>query len=184
MDITETLAPKSDQQNYDDYIAGARTVTVTGGKVLKGSEQPLHIDLAEYPGRPFKPNKSMRRVLAIAWGTETDAYIGRRLKLVGNPNVKYGGKAVGGIEIEAMSNLDKPLNISLTETRGKKRSFTVQPLPDVAPPTTPARDWKAEADNLAGNVEALRSLYMDAQANGATPDTLTHIQNKAQEPTE
>ena len=135
MDITETLAPRSDQQNFDDYLAGPRTVTVSAAHVVNG-EQPVLLELAEYPGRPYKPNKSMRRVIAKAWGTETDNYVGKRLTLVGNPDVRYGGKAVGGIEIAAMSSLEKPLSIPLTETRGKKRQFTVQPLPD-APKQAP-----------------------------------------------
>ena len=183
MDLTESIAPKTDQQNFDDYLLGPRTVTVS--EVKKGNpEQPVNVELKEYPGKPYKPNKSMRRVLVAAWGTDSSAYIGRRLTLVGNPKVIYGGKAVGGIEISAMSNLAKPLTLALTETRGKKRTFTVQPLPD-APnpaPTTP-RDWRTEAAALVGNVDGLRALYMDAQAAGADPDTLAHIKNQAQEQT-
>lgn len=132
MDLTESIAPKTDQQNFDDYLTGPRNVTISG--VSKGSaEQPVNVELTEYPGKPYKPNKSMRRVLVAAWGTDSSAYVGRRLTLVGNPNVSYGGKKVGGIEISAMSHLGKPLSLPLTETRGKKRNFTVQPLPDAAP---------------------------------------------------
>jgi hypothetical protein len=178
MDLSETIAPRSDQQNYDDYLAGSRTVTISA--VTAGNaEQPVNVELAEYPGRPFKPNKSMRRVLVMAWGADSTAYVGRRLTLVGNPAVKYGGKAVGGIEIAAMSHLDKPLNVALTETRGKKRPFTVQPLKEAPKPAQqpaqPARDWTAEADQLTGQTDALRALYMDAQAAGATPEQLAHI---------
>ena len=143
MDLTESIAPKTDQQNFDDYLTGPRTVTISG--VSKGSaEQPVNVELVEYPGKPYKPNKSMRRVLVSAWGTDSSAYVGRRLVLVGNPNVSYGGKAVGGIEIAAMSNIVKRLTLPLTETRGKKRSFSVDPLPDA--PATPQQDepWVAQ----------------------------------------
>jgi hypothetical protein len=136
MDISETLAPKSDQQNFDDYLTGPRTVTVSGVTV-PGGDQPVSVELAEYPGRPFKPNKSMRRVLAKAWGAESNAWIGRRMTLFGNPAVVYGGKAVGGIEIEAMSHLEKPLTMPLTAKRGQKKSFTVQPLKDAPVPAAP-----------------------------------------------
>ncbi len=37
---------------------------------------------------------------------------------------------VGGIEVAAMSHLDKPLTVALTATRGKRKNFTVQPLPE------------------------------------------------------
>ena len=127
MDLSESITPKSDQQNFDDYLTGPRTVTISA--VKQGSpEQPVSVELVEYPGRPFKPNKSMRRVLVAAWGADSTAYVGRGLVLFGNPKVIYGGKAVGGIEIAEMSHLDKPLTLALTETRGKKRSFTVKPL--------------------------------------------------------
>lgn len=173
MDISGTLAPKSDQQNFDDYLTGPRTVTITAVHV-PGGEQPVVVELAEHPGRPFKPNKSMRRVLAKAWGPDTDVWVGRRLTLFGNNTVTYGGKEVGGIEIAAMSHLDKPLKMPLTAKRGQKKDFTVQPLPDLI-----QRDWQAEATALGGDVDALRSLYMEAQHNGADAGTLAHIQTLA-----
>lgn len=129
MDITQTTAAKSDQQNFDDYATGPRTVTITE---VKGgsSEQPVEILLAEYPGRPYKPSKSMRRVLVASWGPETSVYIGRKMKLVGDPSVKFGGIAVGGIKIAELSHIDKPLKIALTVSRGKREPFTVAPLQD------------------------------------------------------
>lgn len=156
MDISGTLAPKSDQQNYDDYLTGPRTVTISGVDV-PGGEQPVHIHLAEYPGQPFKPNKSMRRVLAKAWGTDSEAWIGRGLTLFGNADVSYGGKAVGGIEIAAMSHIDKPLSMPLTAKRGQKKQFTVQPL---AAPVQ--RNWPAEID--AADIPTLQALWSEAPA--------------------
>lgn len=177
MDISETLAPKSDQQNFDDYLTGPRTVTVSAVNV-PGGEQPVSVDLVEYPGRPFKPNKSMRRVLAAGWGAESSAWVGRRLTLFGNPAVVYGGKAVGGIEIAEMSHLEKPLALALTATRGKRKNFTVGVL---TTPTTPARDWVTEA-KAAPDTDALRALWIDAKASGADDDTLKAIQTAKETP--
>lgn len=128
MDILSTTEPKSDQQNFDDYSIAPRTVTVT--EVKRGStEQPVEVHLAEFPGRPFKPSKSMRRVLIACWGPEASAYTGRHMTLYGDPTVKFGGKAVGGIRIAALSHIDEPKSIPLTVTRGKREPFIVQPLP-------------------------------------------------------
>jgi hypothetical protein len=165
MDISETLAPRSDQQNFDDYLAGPRTVTIAAGTVTGNAEQPVSLELVEYPGRPYKPNKSMRRVIAKAWGTETDNYVGRRMTLVGNPDVKYGGKAVGGIEVAAMSHLDGPLTMPLTETRGRKRMFTVQPLTE---PTRRAVDWDAELQAAGTDMSAIKAIYNRANQLGDT----------------
>lgn len=127
MDITRTVEPKSDQLNYDDVANSPVTITITE---VKGgpTDQPVHLHNAEYPGRPYKPGKSMRRVLIAAWGTEASAYVGRRITLYGDPTIKFGGDAVGGIRIRAMSHIDAPLTVALTVTRGKRAPFTVQPL--------------------------------------------------------
>ena len=128
MDILKTTEPKSDQQNYDDYVAGPRTVTVES--VKKGSaEQPVELHLVEFPGRPYKPGKSMRRVLVACWGPEASVYVGRRLTLYGDPEVKFGGQKVGGIRIAALSHIPEPVEINLTVTRGKRVPFVVQPIP-------------------------------------------------------
>jgi hypothetical protein len=70
MDMTDTIVPKSDQLNAEDLLTGPRTFTIT--EVRKGSaEQPVDIHLAEFPGRPFKPSKTVRRILVSAWGKPT-----------------------------------------------------------------------------------------------------------------
>jgi hypothetical protein len=137
MDITETLTPKSDQLNAEDLLTGSRTVTVE--KVTKGSvEQPVDIHLVEFPGRPFRPSKTSRRLLVAAWGAEASAYTGHRMTLYRDPEIKFGAEKVGGIRISHLSHIDKPLTISLTETRGKRKPHRIEPLPD-APATTPDR---------------------------------------------
>jgi hypothetical protein len=149
MDITETTAPKSDQQNFDDYVAGPRTVTIS--EVTKGSvEQPVDIGLVEFPGRPYKPSKSMRRVLVAAWGPEASAYVGRKMTLFGDPTVKFGGQVVGGIKIAALSHIEKRLTLSLTASKGKRVPLTVEPLADATPiVTNPNAELLAEIGALA-----------------------------------
>ena len=141
MDISESLAANSAQQNADEYLAGPKTVTVS--EVKKGTaEQPVDVHLVEFPGKPFKPAKSVRRVLAAAWGTDASQWAGRRLTIYCDPDVKYAGKAVGGLRVSHVSHIDKPVTVALTVTRGKREPFTVHPLPD-ATPYTPSQDWLA-----------------------------------------
>lgn len=129
MDITETTAPRSDQQNFDDYATASKTVTVE--EVKKGTvEQPVEVHLVEFPGRPFKPSKSMRRVLVACWGPEASEWVGRRMTLFGDPTIKFGKDTVGGIRIAALSHIDEAKTIPLTVTRGRRAPFTVEPLPD------------------------------------------------------
>ncbi len=134
MDITKALAPKSDQANADDFLTGPRTFTVEN--VQEGSEQqPVNVYLVEYPRKPFRPSKSMLRVLAAGWGPKVEAWAGRRLTLYTDPDVMFGGEKVGGIRISHMSHLRRPLSVPLTITRGNKRPFKVEPLNEQ--PATP-----------------------------------------------
>jgi hypothetical protein len=128
VDITRTVEPKSDQLNYDDVASTPLTITIVEVKA-GGPEQPVELHNSEYPGRPYKPGKSMRRVLIAAWGTEASAYVGRRITLYGDPTIRFGKDAVGGIRIRALSHITEPLTVALTVTRGKRAPFTVQPLP-------------------------------------------------------
>jgi hypothetical protein len=169
MDLTESIIPKSDQLNSDDLIANAVTVTIT--EVRAGNaEQPVEVHLAEFPGRPYKPSKSMRRVMVQAWGAEASAYAGRRLTLFRNPEIKFGGATVGGIEISAMSHLPKRLTVSLMVTRGKRKPFTVEPLAEPV-----KQDWLAIAAQAEGDPDTLRAIWTDARNAGAPVEVLDQI---------
>ena len=182
-DIGDTIAPKSDQQNADDYMLGPRTVSIVGVKVFdpKTTQQPVHLELAEFPGRPYKPNKSMRRVLSKAWGTKSAEYVGRAMTLYRNPDITYGNKTLGGIEISHLSHIDKPVTLPLTVRTNGKKDFTVHPLKvqvstaPTADPAPPARNWYQEAMAAGGDQDALRALYMDAEAANAQPQVLEGI---------
>lgn len=127
MNIANTIIPKSDQLNADDLITGVQTITITD--VTKGSaEQPVVIHYEGENGRPYKPGKSMRRVLVAMWGPEAKVYIGRSLTLFRDPDIRFGGEAVGGIRISHATDIEKPFEIALTVTRGKRKTFTVEPL--------------------------------------------------------
>jgi hypothetical protein len=132
MDISNTTVPDSTQVNAEDLLSGPRIVTISDVR-LGTDEQPVNIDLVEFPGRAYRPSKTMRRVLVAAWGPEAATYVGRRIKLYRDPEVTFGRDKVGGIKIEALSHIEKRLTIALTVTRGKRSPFVVEPLPDVAP---------------------------------------------------
>jgi len=134
MDMTDSIAPRSDQINADDLLTGPRTFTID--KVEQGtSEQPVNVHLVEFPGRPFKPSKTVRRLMVAAWGADTAAYTGRRMTLYRDPAVKFGGMDVGGIRVSHMSDIAKRITVALTVSRGKRAPYVVEPLPDA--PTAP-----------------------------------------------
>ena len=143
MDISETLAPASDQLDAIELVAGPRVFTIKS--VSKGSdEQPVNIHFTDFP-RPWRPSKGMRRVLAACWGTDASPWAGRRVELYFDPEVMFGKDKPGGTRISALSHIDKPKSIPLLVSRGKSQTFRVQPL---AEPTAEERiaslraEWK------------------------------------------
>lgn len=181
MNLSDSIVPKSDQLNAEDLLAGPRTVTIE--KVTAGtSEQPVNVHLVETPGRPYRPSKTMRRVMVACWGSDAALYVGRRMTLYRDPAVKFGGMAVGGIKISHLSNIDKRTTLALTETRGKRAPHVVEPLPD-APAPTPPVDWQAEIKACAGDQDALRALWTrarDAQADSTVAHAIRAALTAAQ----
>jgi len=127
MTLRDTIVPKSDQLNYDDFLAGGLRVKITG-LAMGSQEQPVIIKLEGQ--RDYKPSKSMRRVLINVWGDKGKDWIGKDLTLYGDPAVKWAGKAVGGIQISHMSGIPAPVTTRLTVSRGKRIDYVVQPLKD------------------------------------------------------
>jgi hypothetical protein len=127
-DITKTCEPKSDQLNADDLIGG-RTITIkiTAVSLLAG-DQPVSLNYEGDQGKPYKPCKSMRRVLVNAWGSDGNKYVGRSLTLYRDDKVTFGGVAVGGIRISHMSDIPETMTVALTATRAIRKPFTVKPL--------------------------------------------------------
>ena len=164
MDISPTITANSQQINADD-VTVPRTVTITN--VEAGTtEQPVFIHVAEFPGRTYRPGKSMRRVLVHAWGPEASEYIGRRLTLYNDPTIRFGKDVTGGVRISHMSDIKGKLTIPLTVTRGRRAPFTVEPLP-AAP--TPAPDRGKVVDALAAISKAPDTTTLAAiekHANG------------------
>lgn len=157
MDMTRTIEPDSGQLNADDLMAGPVTVTITG--VTRGTpEQPVNVELAEYPGRPYRPAKSMRRVLVAAWGKDSSVYAGRRLTLYRDPRVRFGREEVGGIRISHLSHIGEAMTVMLTVTRGRRAPFTVQPLPDDAPRETVARPSRGSREDHDGSATVVERI--------------------------
>jgi len=118
MDISQALVAKSDQLNASDLTGSPIVATIAA--VRKGdAAKPVIVDLEGMDGRPWKPSKGMLRVIAHAWGTESDKWIGRLVNLANNPEVIYAVEKVGGVEAIAMSHLDAPFTIPVRISQKK-----------------------------------------------------------------
>ncbi len=152
MDISKTVIPRSDQINFEDVQT--TTITAEIKAVRAGNkEQPVFIDLAGFDGRPYKPSKSMRRILIGGWGNDGHKWVGKTLTIYGDRTIKYGGVAVGGIKIKAMSDIDGSFSMMLTESRGRRREHFVE---KIAPPCP--LQWFTN-DALNADLNRLEAAY-------------------------
>ena len=159
MDLSKTIIAKSDQLNADDLLTGPRTFTVV--EVRPGSEeQPVSIVLAEWPSnRPFKPSKTVQRILAYCWGAETDDWPkDARMTLYRDEKVKWAGEEVGGIRVSHLSHIKGPQKVALQESKHKKTLHTIQPLVEQAAPAPPPEPT-AEEVAACTDVGELKAMW-------------------------
>lgn len=159
IDMSIAIKPKSDQLNADDLIVGPRTIKITRVTVRESPEQPVSIHFEGDNGKPYKPCKSMSRVLVQVWGRDGAAYVGQSMTLYRDESVSWGGQAVGGIRISHMTGLSAPKTLSLTASKSSKKPFTVQPLDGVSAP--PKKAKATDDQRLAAATAAAEKLIAD-----------------------
>ena len=153
-DISDTLAPKSDQlDNIDLRGGGPRVFTVTKVDVRPGSEQPVVVHLAEFD-RPWKPGKNMRRVLAHCWTRESDNWVGKRVELFADEKVKFGNETPGGTRISRVSGIDGPTKAPIMLSQGRAGLYPVDPLPEPSPADVLRAEWKTATPERRAEIEA------------------------------
>lgn len=127
VDMSRFVEAKSDQLNADDLIGIEKMLTVTRVTGSDG-DQPVSIHYEGDKGKPFKPCKTMRRVLLAVWGRNAADYVGRSMTVYRDDKVTFGGLEVGGIRIRAMSHIDKETVVVVMKTKGKKAGIKIAPL--------------------------------------------------------
>lgn len=156
-DVTLAIQPKSDQLNYDDVSGGKELIITITGVNVTNSEQPVSIFYVGCGKKAYKPSKGMTRLIADVWGSETDNWIGKSIKLHGDSSVKWAGQECGGIRISGFTDIPtQGVKLFVTISRGRRRQMTIpffeveKPSPDEA-----AKAW-IDAANL--DIKVLEQL--------------------------
>lgn len=144
MDLSKTIIPKSDQLNADDLISGAKTIKIRDIKGGADEAQPVSIYFYGDNNKPFKPCKSMRRVLVQLWGPDGLQYIGRRIKIFRDDSVKWAGVEIGGIRISHASHIPENTRVLITTAKNNRKPMVIEMLPLV------------ELKDLAGAKKAIK----------------------------
>lgn len=157
MNLAPTIIPKSDQLNADDLITGPITIKVTSLKGSSEPQQPVAIHYEGDNGKPYKPCKSMRRVLVSAWGANGAEYVGRSMTLYRDDDVAFGGIKVGGIRISHMSHIERDMSMALTVSKAQRKPYTVKVLAVAATP--------ADRINAAQTLDELAAVWKSLSAD-------------------
>lgn len=170
-----TIEKKTDQLNFEDFLGGI-TRTVTIAEVRKGTKEQQYDIAIEGDKRVWRPAVTVLKLLVEAWGDDATQWIGRRATLYGDPDVMFGREKVGGIRVSHLSHIDKPLTVRLTVTRGKRATFTVQPLTEAPAQQQPAPEPTAEQVAACTSVDDLRAMW-----NAAGPEMRALIEARRDE---
>ena len=178
-DLRDTIVPNSNQLNAEQLIGGPMTIVVTEVKRGDG-DQPVSIHYENDQGRPFKPCKTMRKILIFAWGDDGSEWIGKRMTLYCDPDIKFGGVKVGGIRISHLSHIERDMAVSLNVTKGKKGEFIIKKLAEYRP----ISEMKALLGEAAkSGVKELQAMWkkLNAAERGcfgdACPDEFKKVAN-------
>lgn len=148
---------KTDQFNYEHFLAGPQTFTVTkiGSKKDQG-KQRLLVYMEGHEGTPFIPCLGMIKCLSSpdGWGERLSNWIGKRITLFGDSKVVYGGKELGGVRVSHISGIESDYVTKITERRGVRIDYLIKKLEDSAASTAAAN---YPADQFTTNLPAWRS---------------------------
>lgn len=70
-------------------------------------------------------NVTNKKALVKMFGTETDGWIGKRITLWFDPQVKIGRETTGGIRVRGSPDIDGPISFEMKLARKKPRTITL-----------------------------------------------------------
>lgn len=174
-DISLAAQAKSNQLNAVDIMGCEPVITIREVNVRQG-DQPVAVFYHGDNNRPWYPSKGMIRILMAGWGKESDNWVGKSVQIFMEPSVTFGGKAVGGIRVRAMSDIpQRGINATLTISRTKREPYPVQYL-DMKRPEYPEDKFNAGFDAMASAMENKQMTLQQVIARCQQTGDLTESQ--------
>lgn len=170
MDLSKTIIPKSDQLNADDLISGPKTIKIRDVKAGADETQPVAIYFYGDDNKPFKPCKSVRRILVQLWGADGLQYVNRRITLFRDDSVKWAGVEIGGIRISHASHIAGETRVLVTTAKNKRTPMTIGLLPMVL-----INDFEAAKKAINDKKTTIQSIISKYDV---TPEQLKLLQDE------
>jgi hypothetical protein len=142
------------------------TITIQSVVIKPNQEQPVSIKFDD-SGRVYRPCKSMCRLMVNMWGPDANEYIGKSLTLYLDPEVKWGGIAIGGIRISHMSDIKEKSTFAMTTSKTQRKLITVFPLvkkdaavkkSNTQPHSEPKQSPQERFDNFLEDLSVIKSI--------------------------
>jgi hypothetical protein len=168
MDISDALAPNSDQLDAIELVTPRTFTIAAGGRLsVRDGKTVAEIALENFP-RVWRPSKGMLDVLARCWGSDAKQWVGRRVTLYNDPDVMFGKDRVGGVRVSHLSHIDGAQTVDIRASgRGRgTKPWKVEPLPDAAPVDASKVDAALVAITNAATLSDLDRIDTYAQQIG------------------
>lgn len=152
--MSETTTKRA-VKDYDELYPGrflkwgqfqGRDVTLTITEVVldllegdKGEQMRPVISFAETP-KQLTPCKTNGLCLRAMFGRAVADWTGKRVTLYGDPTVKMGSKAVGGIRLRGSPMIPAPIDVEIKLPKRKAFVMTMAVTCKGAPPVAPSHD--------------------------------------------
>lgn len=182
-DVTFALEAKSDQLNAVDLMASHRTIKIRKVDVKKG-DQPVSVFFDGDNNKPWKPCKGMLRILASAWGKDSKDWTGKHAEIYLDHDVVWAGKAVGGVRIKSLSDIDpNGLTVSLAINRQTRIQYSVGLLTvneEQYPDAQFDKAFPTMVKKMTNGEMNLQVVIAKCQKTGTlTPDQLKRLEDAA-----
>ena len=182
MSWSDTTKAKSDQLNKLDLMCGPLTILITGAEVIgTGDDIKGVIHFKGDNGKPYKPSKTMARIMSWKWGDDESKFIGESMTLFRNPDTRFGKKTTGGIEISHMTGMsdDDRFLVSggqrgMVSVKIEHLIFKSEKTPEEieADKLSRANVWSSQAKTEINEITTLDDLHAWHEKNNDTIDAL------------
>lgn len=162
--VSQAMKAKSDQLNFIDIGESEIVIKIESAKV-DNSDQPVSIFYAGCNNRPYKPSKGMLRILAGAWGDDTDSWIGKSIQLFGDKTVRWAGQEVGGLRIKALSDIPKAGYTAFIQKNKATRTKQTIPLLDIEEPMYSDAQFNKDMPAMKAAIESGKSTVKQVVAH-------------------
>lgn len=102
------------------------TVTIAGVGAEKFDKDERGVIRIAGSDRFIALNRGNGARIAAMFGPDTDGWAGKRITVALDQAVTFGGERTGGIVVVGSPDIDKPVQISIKQSRTKRRTETLR----------------------------------------------------------